>query len=220
MADELYIIPPEDEYDSGDVFADIPFPNIRGPFKRYRLSTKPAEKNKPEVFVSEIGPDKPGDIVHCTYQRRLVMLLSHPCELDKVTKAGANADRRAWSCAPVEPFKQDADADVVTKARQQRIRDGIQPNRFYIPENGQLGPGEFMVDLRRITPLPASFFLGTNRILSLSEDAKDDLYAQMGVNQSGYALNVEAIECPNCGQPIDPTAFRVKSDDDEDTDFE
>src|SRR5438067_7101476 len=84
MAD--YIVAPGSTYEPGDIFSDVPFPNLRYPFKRYRLSTKHQEKNKPEIFVSESGEDKPGDIIHSTFERKLAMLLSHGCELDKVLK--------------------------------------------------------------------------------------------------------------------------------------
>lgn len=220
MPDEGYILPPGSEYEPGDVFADIPFPSFRGQFRRYRRSTKPQEKNRPEIFVSEIGPDKPDDLMHCTFQRRNVMVLSHGCELDKVLKLGKPADRTPWLCAPVEPFKDESDqgTNAKTKARQRRVREGTQWNRFYLPVNDFLTGGEFAVDLRRIAPLPAKYFQEATKICSLSEDARYELYSQMGASISGLVLYVDTISCPVCEEQIDPKTFLVASPDPEEDD--
>jgi len=214
-----YIILAGVEYEPGDIFGNVPFPNLKHPFKRYRLSPKPQEKNRPEVFLSIDGDDKPGDIIHSTFERKTVMLLSHGCELDKVLKWGANPARRHWSCAPVEMFKPDGD-DQLLAARQERIRNGIQWNRFYIPPNDFTGSTEACVDLRRVTPIPAKYFLEAKKVCSLSEDAQFDLFAQMGVNQSGLVIYLQPVACLKCGETIDPKQFFVPSIDDaeEDTD--
>jgi hypothetical protein len=217
---DAYIIPPGSTYEPGDVFEAVPFPNLRHPFKRYRLSTKPREKNRPEIFESIEGTDKPGDIIHSTFERKYVMLLSHGCELDKVLKLGASADRRQWSCAPLEPFAEKT-SNANDQAREQRIRDGIQWNRFYIPKNEfLLPPREFRVDLRRITPLPALYILEAKKVCSLTEDARYDLYSHMGVNQSGLQIYLEAVTCQNCGTQVEAKQFFVPSNDDVEDDRE
>jgi hypothetical protein len=59
----------------------------------------------------------------------------------------------------------------------------------------------------------------SQKIASLSEAALYDLYSQMGVNQSGLAIYVQAIPCPKCGTEVDPKQFFVPSpEDDEDND--
>jgi hypothetical protein len=216
VADD-YITEPGSSFEPGDVFSGVAFPNLRHPFRRYRLSTKPRDKNCPEIFESVAGADKPGDIIHSTFERKTVMLVSHGCELDKVLKLGANAARRHWSCAPIEPFHLDPPQPLV-KARQERTRQGTQPNRFYIPPNKFLGDAEHYVELRRITPLPAQYFIEAAKVCSLSDDARDDLYAQMGVNQSGLILYVELIPCPTCGTKIDPKDYMIASTDDAEED--
>ena len=216
---DAYIIPPGSTYEPGDVFGDIAFPNLRHPFRRYRLNTKPQERNRPEIFVSTEGDDKPGDIIHSTFERKMVMLLSHGCELDKVLKLGANPARRHWSCAPLEVFKSDGQ-DARLKARQQRIREGTQWNRFYIPANEFTGNAEYAVDLRRITPIPAQYLIEAKKVCSLSEDAVYDLYAQMGVNQSGLVIYLQPIACLKCGEKIDPKQLFVPSDDDADEEID
>jgi len=212
-----YILPPGSTFEPGDVFVDVPFPNLRHPFKRYRLNPKPQDKGKPEIFLSADGPDKPGDIIHSTFERKQVMLLSHGCELDKVLKLGANAARRHWLCAPVEPFDTTT-SDERLKARQQRIRNGVQWNRLYIPENEFLKPGEFTVDLRRITPLPAQFFIEAKKCCRLGEEALFDLYAQLGVSISGLLLYVQPIKCAKCGTNVDPRQFQIPSPEDAEED--
>jgi hypothetical protein len=213
-----YIVAPTDEFGPGDVFVNVPFPNLRHPFKRYRLSTKPLEKNRPVIFESVEGEDKPGDIIHSTFERKTVMLLSHGCELDKVLKLGMNPARRPWSCAPLDVFKPDSE-DQKLAARQQRIREGTQWNRFYIPPT-EYTPGESFIDLRRTTPLPAQYFLESKKLCSLSEDALFDLYAQMGVNQSGLVVYVQPLVCLKCGEKVDPKQFFVPSNDDAEDDIE
>lgn len=216
---DFYILPPGSAYEPGDVFEAIPFPNLRHPFKRYRSNPKPQEKGRPQLFDSADGDDKPGDIIHSTFERKLVMLLSHGCELDKVLKLKQNAARRHWSCAPVEPFQIDT-TDEKLLARQQRTRDGIQWNRFYIPAIEFLGNRELWVDLRRITPLPAKYFMDAKKVCSLSEDARFDLHAQMGVNQSGLQIYLEPVTCQTCGASVDAKQFFVPSIDDAEEDID
>ncbi len=174
---DAYIIPPGSTYEPGDVFEAVPFPNLRHPFKRYRLNTKPKEKNRPEIFDSVEGDDKPGDIIHSTFERKFVMLLSHGCEIDKVLKLGADPTRRHWSCAPVEPFAENA-----TNANDQALE--------------------------------------AKKVCSLSEDARYDLYSQMGVNQSGLQIYLEAVTCRNCGTQVEAKQFFVPSNDDVENDRE
>jgi hypothetical protein len=210
--DDQYIKTPGEQFEPGDIFSDVPFPHIRHPFRRYRRNPKPQEKNRPEVFLSEQGPDHPDDLLHATFQRKHVVLLSHGCELDKVLAFGKNPARNQWTCAPLEPFTKNPESRL--QGLQERIRNGTQPNRMYIPENKFL-EGEYSVDLRRITPLPALFFMEATKVCSFSDDARFDLYAQMGVNQSGYAIYVQNVNCPHCNKELDLAAFQVASTDDE-----
>lgn len=214
MADQ-YIKPPGSDFEPGDVFSNVPFPNIRHPFRRYRRNPKPQEKNRPEIFTSHEGDDRPDDLLHTTFIRKHVILLSHGCELDKVLVHGKNPERNQWSCAPLEKLdpdpKNQRHLDLL-----ERIRNGTQPNRFYVPPNDFLPEGEHAVDLRRITPLPAQFFIESKKVLSLSKEARLDLYAQMGVNQSGLAIYVQNVDCPHCSKELDLSDFLVESTEDED----
>lgn len=215
-----YIIAPGLEFEPGDVFSDIAFPNLRHPFKRYRPDPKPPEPKKKQLFVSVEGADKPGDIIHSTFDRKLVMVVSHGCELDKVLKLRGNPARKHWSCAPVESFHANVEGQTALADRQERTRNGLQPNRFYIPQNKYLGELEHYVDLRRITPLPAQYFIEAKnkKACSLSEDGKYDLWAQMGINQSGLLFYVQTIPCPECGTEIDPKQYMIESGNDPEDD--
>jgi hypothetical protein len=219
-----YILPPGQTFEPGDVFAEIAFPNLRAPVRYYRRRKDPstreqkANATQPEYYqLPDNVSAKDGDIIHTSFQRRTVMVLSHGCEMEKVLSRGANPDRRHWSVAPVDRIP--APTDELEQRRVDRIRAGNQPNRFYVPENDFLRPGDYAVDLRRITPLPASCFLDAQKICSLSETARDDLYAQIGVNFSGWAFYLAPVPCPNCGHEFDPREFLVSSGDDPDEDY-
>jgi hypothetical protein len=156
-------------------------------------------------------------------QLRTVMVLSHGCEMDKVLEGKNNPDKSPWLCAPVDdlpdlPAKVDLDSIDDPKQKQTvrrilRIREGNQPNQFFVPRSEYLAC-EMTADLRKITPIPAAYFLKAKKICSLSLSARDDLYAQLGVNFSGLLLYLEKLSCPQCGNQIDPRTFIVPSEDD------
>jgi hypothetical protein len=136
------------------------------------------------------------------------VLLSHGCEIDNVLRSNS-ASRRHWLTAPIEPL---TDKGVET---QDRIRQGRQPNRFYLPQDPLFGE-EACLDLRRILPLPAQLILDSQRTAALSDEAIADLHSQLGLFFSGLLLYVQDIECPVCDTVIDPGKFRVPSTPDDD----
>lgn len=218
---EDYIVSPRDTFEPGDVFANIPFPKIKAPTSRYRRKKESPKGNAEYYCLGSTDKEKPGDLLHTNFQLKTVMLLSHGCELDKVLKEGATPDRRDWLCAPISEVDPalTGKTEEQDRARAERIREGRQPNRFFLGYSPFIA-GENCVDLRRITPLPATYFIEAKKIFSLSQDALDDLYSALGVNFSGLALYLTPISCPHCSQEIDPREFIAESEDEQDTDYD
>ncbi len=200
------------------MFADIPFPALKHPLEYFRPSTK--KTRTADIFDQTISPPKDGDTARGSFQKRRVMLLSNGCELDAV-KRDVDAkktewSRRYWLAAPVQPLAE------CTQKMQERTRRSQQENKFYLPAEGFLGGAEHYVDLRKITPINAPYFVDAakagGRICSLTGDAVVALHAHLGLFFSGFVLYVQPVPCPVCGTPIDPTSFVAPSSDVEEPD--
>src|SRR6202046_2386403 len=103
---EGFYLPPGPQLEPGDVFSDVPFPALRYPLEYFRPSTK--KTSTAEIFNQDIAPPKSGDTARGPFQNRLVMLLSHGCELDAV-KRGVEGkktewERRYWLAEPIQPL--------------------------------------------------------------------------------------------------------------------
>ena len=208
-SDDL-IISPQSELSPGDVFPDVPFPLLKYPLKTYRPDRKAEREGKVQVFEAD-GHHKPGDIAHCVFSRQNAILLSHGCEIDKTL---GNAERRHLLIAPIEQLAS------MSEELQSRIREGRQPNRFYLPTNSLLHNTEWCVDLRRILPVPAQYLIDASeqRLCSLTEVGQAALGAQLSVYFTGLAIYVEDSDCPHCGNHLTKSDFSITSEE-EDTDY-
>jgi hypothetical protein len=205
-----HIIEAGNELSPGDVFPDIPFPLLRYPLKTYRPDEKVKREGKMQIFSAD-GQNKQGDIAHCAFSRQTVMLISHGCEVDKTTDS---AEKRHLLVAPLEPV-----GNSMSDVMQQRIREGRQPNRLFLPSNDRLN-ADYCVDLRRILPIPAKYLFESKgkRLFGLSKLGQADLAVQLGVYFSGLAIYIQDVECPHCTKPLTLSDFLVSSDP-EDTDY-
>lgn len=208
-----YYTSPGSEIEPGDVFLDIPFPALKHPLTLFRINVKEDSKTA-FVFSLEETSVHSGDSPRCSLELRTVMLLSHGCEVERVTR-GEDPTKRHWLAAPILPLS------ACKEEMRTRVREGRQPNRFYLP-GGSFNSGEEMqVDLRKITPINCQYFLeaeeASKRVTSLTGTARLELHSQLGVFFSGLALYIQAIPCPECGALIDPSQFRIDSDYEADT---
>jgi hypothetical protein len=209
---ETFLIEATEELSPGDVFPDIPFPLLKYPLRTYRPDEKAKRAGQQQVFASD-GKNKPGDIAHCALNKHTVMLLSHGCEVEKTL---ANPERRHLLVAPLEAVENPMSQEL-----QERIRQGRQPNRLFIPSNPLLNSEkDWCVDFRRILPVPAKFLLDSKdyRMSAMGEVGQATLAAQLGVYFSGLAIYVQDVECPHCTGVLRLSDFLVASDED-DTDY-
>ena len=215
---EGFYLPPGPQLEPGDVFLDVPFPALKHPLEYFRPSAK--KRDTADIFNREVSPPKSGDTARGPFQERLVMLLSHGCELDAVKRdVEANRtewSRRYWLAAPVQPLRE------CSEKMQERTRRSQQPNKFYLPSAGFLDNFEHYVDLRKITPINAPYFLEAaedgRKLCSLTEDAIAALHAHLGLFFSGLVLYVQPVPCPACSTPIDPKPFVAPSPSEEEPD--
>jgi hypothetical protein len=209
-----YYTPPGSEIEPGDVFLEMPFPALKYPLTFFRVNRNKDPKAA-QLFTPEESEPSGGDCPRSSMDLRAVMLLSHGCEVERVVKR-EDPTKRHWLCAPILPLEDCSDEMKV------RIREGRQPNRFYMPAASFTGGAEMQVDLRKITPINCQYFVDAEndqrRVASLTATARLELHAQLGVFFSGLALYVQEIPCPGCGLPIDPTLFQIRSDDEPDID--
>jgi hypothetical protein len=207
---------PGTRLEPGDIFLDIPFPALKHPLEFFRPS--PKDPKAASIFRPEdkVSP-KSGDTARGAFQQSRVILLSHGCELDGVKRdveaKKTEWDRRYWLGAPVRDF-----AVLTAEALKDRTRNGTQANKFHLPAHELNGGVEYFVDLRKITPINAPYFLGAKKVSSLTSAAMLALQAHIGLFFSGLILYVQPIPCPACGATIDPARFVTPSTDEEEID--
>ncbi len=210
MEDDFYL-PPGSTFEPGDIFAHIPFPVLKHPLEFFRPS--PKQRNSATLFKPGETAPKDGDTARGPFTARTVILLSHGCELDAVVRdveaKQTEYDRRYWLVAPVRRL-----SDCGSKVRERTLK-GQQPNRFLLREGGPLGNEPFYADLRQITPITVPYFFDGQKVCSLTDAAKLALQAHIGLFFSGLVLYVQPIDCPACGEPIDPKLFVVPSTDED-----
>jgi hypothetical protein len=208
-SDDFYATPGS-QLEPGDIFPKIPLPILKYPLSYFRIRAN--EPKTATLFDMEHGDPQAGkDSPKSSVELRAVMLVSHGCEVDRVIRQEP-PERRHWLAAPIHPLKD------CSEKTQQRTRDRIQPNRFYLPPSPCTGGQELCVDLRKITPINCKYFLDAERSCAISEVARKALFSLLGVFFSGYALYLQSIPCPNCGAEIDPSRFRVPSGEEPDID--
>lgn len=209
-SDDFYV-PPGSQLEPGDIFSKIPFPSLKFPLSYFRIRGN--DPRSATLFDMTHGEPRPEtDSPKSSVELKTVMLVSHGCEVDRVLRLEQlQTDRRHWLAAPVHPLR-----DCGQKT-QQRTREGTQPNRFYLRPSPYTNGEELCVDLRKITPINCTYFLNSDRICSVTEEARKALFSRLGVFFSGYALYLQPIPCPTCGAEIDPSQFQLSSGEEPDT---
>jgi hypothetical protein len=196
----------------------VPFPALKHPLEYFRPNLK--KQGTADIFNKQIAPPKGGDTAKGPFQERLVILLSHGCELDAVQRdvdaKKTEWSRRYWLAAPVQPLHE------CSEKMQERTRRSQQQNKFYLPSADFLDNLEHYVDLRKITPINAPYFLEATeekrKICSLSAEAVSALHAHLGLFFSGLVIYVQPVPCPVCNTQIDPKSFVTRSPDEEEPD--
>lgn len=207
-SDDFYA-PPGSQLEPGDIFSKIPFPSLKYPLTYFRI--RGSDPKTATVFDSEHGEPTPGtDSAKSSLELRTVMLVSHGCEVDRVFRQKEPPERRHWLAAPIGPVSG------CKEKTQERTRNGIQPNRFFLRPSEYTNGEELCVDLRKITPINCKYFMDSKRVCSLTDAARKALFSHLGVFFSGYALYLQPVPCPHCGTTFDLADFSVPSYDEED----
>jgi hypothetical protein len=205
--DDFYM-PPGQQFEPGDIFLSVPFLSLKYPLAYWRM-----RQNEPQtasLFDSEHAePRASTDTPRSSVELRAVILVSHGCEVDRVLRK-ENLQRNYWLAAPIHPIKDCGEKTI------NRIRNRTQPNRFYLPPSPYTDDKELCVDLRKITPINCQYFVDSNRLCSLTEQAQEALFAQLGFFFSGSALYIGPVECPSCGTELDASQFKAESNDEAD----
>lgn len=209
-----YFQSPGSIFEPGDIFFNIPFSALKHPLVFYRRSAK--SRKQASVFNEEdaVAPVG-GDSAHAPFTKRAVILLSHGCELEAVERDVANRqtdyERRYWLAAPIRRLL-DCNAKIV-----ERTATGRQQNKFFLPAQGPFNEPQF-VDLRLIAPITVPYFQQAEKKCSLTPDAIAALQAHLCLFFSGLIFSVQPVDCPHCGEPIDPHEFVVPSAEEPDID--
>jgi hypothetical protein len=216
---EPFYLPPGQTFEPGDIFSDLPFPQLRYPLEFFRVNPN---KGSSSIFAASQGPEpKDGDTARGPFKKRPAILLSWACELDAVLRDekehGIQVDRRYWLAAPIRPINE------LGPKMKARTAEGRQPNKFLLPPDGPDSKGPFgnnaqFADLRQITPINVPYFRDSTKSGSLSTTAIRAMQAHLGLFFSGLVVFVQPIPCPNCGEKIDPQLFVADSTDEQDVD--
>jgi hypothetical protein len=212
--DDFYLSPGA-RLEPGDILIEVPFPALRYPLEYFRPNLK--NPKIADKFTPDDCKPKDCDTARGSFQLRVVMLLSHGCELDgverDVTAKKTEMGRRYWLVAPVQRL-----SDLTSALMQERTRAGQQYNKFHLPAVNMLQNEESYVDLRKITPINAPYISTAKKIASLTKPATLALQAHIGLFFSGLVLYVQPIKCPTCATEIDPRTFLVPSSNEEEPD--
>jgi hypothetical protein len=92
------------------------------------------------------------------------IVVSHSCDLDK-------PDAKYVLVAPLVPMA------TIQSEHQGAVRTGSNVSKMFIPGCDELGEG--CLDFRLILPLPLTFVRGSKRVASMSDEARELLWARL-----------------------------------------
>jgi hypothetical protein len=205
-----FYVAPGKAIEQGDIYVEIHFSAIRHPFEFFRLRPQKVGKQPAQptadVFTLEQSQLKSGDSPRSPWKKTaMAMFISHGCEVEGTERDDA-IEKRHWLAAPIGKLSQYG-YDMQT-----RIRERTQPNKFFLPPDGEFGfPEEQCADLRYITPIQCKYFTEGEKRCSLSMAAVNDLRSQLGVFFTGLQIWWEPINCAVCGSVVDPADYLVEA---------
>jgi hypothetical protein len=185
VAADLYeAVPPQ--ISQGDILRRVPHAYLPHPLTKLRSLGENKYEAEPEPF-SEFN-EKQGELVAANCKRRIALLLTPDCEIDK--------DNRRWLVCPIKPL-----ADLSGK-----FQDSIKRNRvvsaLFLPGHLELFPDGY-ADFNQITTLEPAVVRQAERVVSLSDIGRIALYKQYVRWFTRWTL--QDITCPNCFTSFDPT---------------
>jgi hypothetical protein len=153
----------------GDLLERVPHVFLKEQPHLLRKATLPKKKKGYEIEELPEGslPTTPvdGGLVPATCHVTRAMLLTHGCEIDK--------DKKHRLVALIRPMSKDWNEENRTV-----VKEGRDFSLFYLPPGeGQLA--ESYVDFRRICTVAPRWVDSTNRLASLSEEARKAMLFQL-----------------------------------------
>jgi hypothetical protein len=181
------------EISQGDILRIAPHSYLPHPLVRLCSLGENKYEAESEPF-SEFN-EKHGESVSAICKRRIALLLSPDCEIDK--------ENRRWLVCPIKPV-----ADLSSN-----YKDSIKKNRvvsaLFLPRYLSLFEDGY-ADFNQITTLEPAFVRQAERIISLSDIGRRALYKQYVRWFTRWTL--QEIACPNCAASFDPTiTLRVRN---------
>lgn len=191
MAEELYEAA-GDQVSQGDILQLAPDAHLAHPLTRLRPIADGKFESDREPFPD--FNEKRGETVAATCKRRLSLLLTPDCEIDKAN--------RKWVICPIRPIGE------LFGNFQDSIRKNRVVSALFLPAHKGLFPDGY-ADFNYITTLEPEFVQTAKRPASLSDVGRIALYKQYIRWFTRWTL--KDIPCPNCGMNFDPTlALKVR----------
>jgi hypothetical protein len=185
VAADLYEAVSED-ISQGDILRIVPHSHLARPLTKLRHLGENKYEAEPEPFAE--FNEKHGEKVVATCKRRIALLLTPDCEIDK--------ENRRWLVCPIKPI-----ADLAGKY-QDHIRKNRVVSAFCLPAYPGFFP-EGYADFNHITTLDPSLVKQAERVTSLNNTGRIGLYKQYIRWFTRWTL--QEIPCPNCNLTFDPT---------------
>jgi hypothetical protein len=185
VADDLYeAIQPK--VSQGDILRVAPHCFLSQPLTRLR----PLGSRQYEMEVEPFSDfnEKTGEIVAATAKRRLALVLTPDCEIDK--------QNRRWLVCPIQPLS-DLSKDYQDILKRNRVLSAL-----YLPGHLNHFPDGY-ADFNQITTLEPDLIRAAERLLSLSDLGRIALYKQYVRWFTRWTM--QEIPCPKCGITFDPT---------------
>jgi hypothetical protein len=185
VAEELYEQVSE-QCSQGDILRIAPHSYLSHPLSKLKPVGSNQYEIEPEPFSS--FNEKHGERVVATCKRRIALLLTPDCEIDK--------KNRRWVVCPIKPVAE------LSGTYQDTIKKNRVVSALFLPGYRDEFPDGY-ADFNQITTLEPAFIREAERVISLSDIGRIALYKQYIRWFTRWTL--QEITCPHCAGSFDPT---------------
>jgi len=177
---------PRQEFSQGDILDVAPHVFLDPPL----LALQPAEANhyRFEAEPFSVFDDAAGQFIAAKCRRIKAIVMTHDCEIDKKQVV-------RWHLCPVVPLSK------LKPDNQDRVKRNRIYSMFFLPRYGEILLDSF-VDFSQISTVGMDFIKTGKRILSLSDLARQGMYAQFFRWLTRFEMR--EMDCPNCRVKFNP----------------